>query len=342
MKKYKFTYENSGVNINAAEKFVKYIANLNKKKKSIINNNNIGSFASVTEIPKKIKKPLLVTSTDGVGTKIEIANKLNRFDTIGIDLVAMCVNDILVQGAKPILFLDYISIDKINLAKLKKIINGIKKGCEISGCSLVGGETAEMPGTYSKNKFDIAGFSLGIVESEKILKKNEIKEHDIIMAVPSSGLHSNGYSMVRNILNKNCIDINKNKFLKKELLKPTKIYVKEIVSLNKKNLLNGCANITGGGIKDNLERVIPNGLAARLSLGKIKILKIFKYLNKMGVKDKDMLQTFNCGVGFCLIVNKKKIKTIEKHFKKEFKPYLIGEIINSKNKIKFNGKINWE
>ena len=130
--------------------------------------------------------------------------------------------------------------------------------------------------------------------------------------------------------------------MKKELLKPTKIYVKEIVSLSKKNLLNGCANITGGGIKDNLERVIPNGLAARLSLGKIKVLKIFKYLNKMGVKDKDMLQTFNCGVGFCLIVNKKKIKTIEKHFKKEFKPYLIGEIINSKNKIKLNGKINWK
>ena len=166
MKKYKFTYENSGVNINAADNFVKYIANLENKKKSSSDNNNIGSFASITSMPKGIKKPLLVSSTDGVGTKIEIANKLNKFDTIGIDLVAMCVNDILAQGAKPIIFLDYISIDKINLAKLKSIIRGIKKGCEISECNLVGGETAEMPGTYTRNKFDIAGFSLGLVESK--------------------------------------------------------------------------------------------------------------------------------------------------------------------------------
>ena len=231
MKKYKFTYENSGVNINAADNFVKYIAKLNKKNKSSLNNDNIGSFASITKIPRGIKKPLIVSSTDGVGTKIEIANKLRKFDTLGIDLVAMCVNDILVQGAKPIIFLDYISIDKINLHKLKMIIKGVQKGCEISGCSLVGGETAEMPGTYSKNKFDIAGFSLGIVESKRILKKSKIIENDIVMAIPSSGLHSNGYSMVRNILKKNNININQNNFLKKELIKPTKIYVKEILKI---------------------------------------------------------------------------------------------------------------
>ena len=231
MKKYKFTYENSGVNINAADNFVKYIANLENKKKSRVDSNNIGSFASITSIPKSIEKPLLVSSTDGVGTKIEIANKLNKFDTIGIDLVAMCVNDILVQGAKPIIFLDYISIDKINLAKLKKIIKGIKKGCEISDCDLVGGETAEMPGTYTRNKFDIAGFSLGVVDRKKLLKKNNIKENDIIMAIPSSGLHSNGYSLVRNILDKNSININKNNFLKRELIKPTKIYVKELYQI---------------------------------------------------------------------------------------------------------------
>ena len=170
MKKYKFTYENSGVNINASDNFVKYIANLNKKKSSN-NNNNIGGFASVTSLPKGLKDPLLVSSTDGVGTKIEIANLLQKFDTIGIDLVAMCVNDILVQGAKPLIFLDYISIDKLNLGKLKKIIKGIKKGCDLSGCELVGGETAEMPGTYSKNKFDLAGFSLGIIQAKKLLKK---------------------------------------------------------------------------------------------------------------------------------------------------------------------------
>ena len=342
MKKHKFTYENSGVNINAADKFVKYIANLNKKKKSSINNNNIGSFASITKIPKGIKKPLLVSSTDGVGTKIEIANKLKKFDTIGEDLVAMCVNDILVQGAKPIIFLDYISIDKINLFKLKKIIRGIQKGCKISGCSLVGGETAEMPGTYSRNKFDIAGFSLGIVESKKLFKKDNIKEKDIIMAIPSNGIHSNGYSMIRNIINKNKINISRNNFLKKELLKPTKIYVKEILKLLDKDLIHGCAHITGGGLPGNLVRIIPQNLCANIYLDKIKIKPIFKWIKSKGVSDFEMLKTFNCGVGFCLIVKKKNINKVKKYFNKEFKPYVIGHFINNKkNKILFNEKIRW-
>ena len=342
MKKHKFTYENSGVNINAADKFVKYIANFNKKKKSSINNNNIGSFASVTKIPKGIKKPLLVSSTDGVGTKIEIANKLKKFDTIGEDLVAMCVNDILVQGAKPIIFLDYISIDKINLFKLKKIIRGIQKGCKISGCSLVGGETAEMPGTYSRNKFDIAGFSLGIVESKKLFKKDNIKEKDIIMAIPSNGIHSNGYSMIRNIINKNKININRNNFLKKELLKPTKIYVKEILKLLDKDLIHGCAHITGGGLPGNLVRIIPQNLCAKIYLDKIKIKPIFKWIKSKGVSDFEMLKTFNCGVGFCLIVKKKNINKVKKYFNKEYKPYVIGHFINNKkNKILFNEKIRW-
>ena len=342
MKKHKFTYENSGVNINAADKFVKYIANLNKKKKSSINNNNIGSFASITKIPKGIKKPLLVSSTDGVGTKIEIANKLKKFDTIGEDLVAMCVNDILVQGAKPIIFLDYISIDKINLFKLKKIIKGIQKGCEISGCSLVGGETAEMPGTYSRNKFDIAGFSLGIVESKKLFKKDNIKEKDIIMAIPSNGIHSNGYSMIRNIINKNKININRNNFLKKELLKPTKIYVKEILKLLDKDLIHSCAHITGGGLPGNLVRIIPQNLCANIYLNKIKIKPIFKWIKSKGVSDFEMLKTFNCGVGFCFIVKKKNINKVKKYFNKEFKPYVIGHFINNKkNKILFNEKIRW-
>ena len=342
MKKHKFTYENSGVNINAADKFVKYIANFNKKKKSSINNNNIGSFASITKIPKGIKKPLLVSSTDGVGTKIEIANKLKKFDTIGEDLVAMCVNDILVQGAKPIIFLDYISIDKINLFKLKKIIKGIQKGCEISGCSLVGGETAEMPGTYSRNKFDIAGFSLGIVESKKLFKKDNIKEKDIIMAIPSNGIHSNGYSMVRNIINKNKININRNNFLKKELLKPTKIYVKEILKLLDKDLIHSCAHITGGGLPGNLVRIIPQNLCANIYLNKIKIKPIFKWIKSKGVSDFEMLKTFNCGVGFCFIVKKKNINKVKKYFNKEYKPYVIGHFINNKkNKILFNEKIRW-
>ncbi len=342
MKKYKFTYENSGVNINAAEKFVKYIANSNKKNKSSSVNNNIGNFASITSIPKDLKKPLLVSSTDGVGTKIEIANKLNKFDTIGIDLVAMCVNDILVQGAKPIIFLDYISIDRINLNKLKKIIKGIQKGCEISGCILEGGETAEMPGTYSKNKFDIAGFSLGVVESKKLLKKNNIRENDIIMAIPSSGLHSNGYSLVRKILNKKNININRNNFLKNELLKPTKIYVKEIQNLLKKSLIHGCAHITGGGLPGNLTRIIPNNICANIYLDKIKVKPIFKWIKSQGVSEPEMLKTFNCGVGFCFIVKKENIHKVKKYFSKQYEPYVIGQLIkNKKNKILFNEKIRW-
>jgi len=342
MKKYKFTYEKSGVNINAADIFVNYIANLNKKKKSAVKSNNIGSFASITSIPKGLKKPLLISSTDGVGTKIEIANTLKKFDTIGIDLVAMCVNDILVQGAKPLIFLDYISIDKINLVKLKKIINGIKKGCEISGCSLVGGETAEMPGTYSKNKFDLAGFSLGVVEAKKLLKKSKIKPNDIIMAIPSNGLHSNGYSMVRDIISKNNININKIDFLKKELIKPTKIYVKEILNLLKNNLIHGCAHITGGGLPGNLTRIIPRNVCANINLSKIKVKPIFKWLKKRGVSDFEMLNTFNCGIGFCIITKKKNINKIKKYFSNNFKPYVIGQFIQNKNKkILLNEKISW-
>ena len=198
MSKNILTYKKSGVDINAADKFVKFISNISTRKKGKKKLNNIGGFGSISNIPRNLKNPKIVACTDGVGTKIEIANLLNKFDTIGIDLVAMSVNDLIVQGAKPLFFLDYISINKINLSKLKSIINGILKGCKISECSLVGGETAEMPGTYAKNKFDIAGFAVGIVEEKKILNGKKIKKDDLILAIPSSGLHSNGYSLVRN------------------------------------------------------------------------------------------------------------------------------------------------
>ena len=253
----------------------------------------------------------------------------------------MSVNDLIVQGATPFFFIDYISINKINLPKLKSIIKGIVKGCNISGCDLVGGETAEMPGTYEKNKFDIAGFAVGLVEQKKILDKNDIKENNIILAIPSSGLHSNGYSLVRNIIKKKNITINKNIFLKKELLKPTKIYVKEILNLINKKLINGCANITGGGLPDNIKRVIPNNLCAEIELEKIKPLKIFKWLKKNDVNDYEMLKTFNCGVGFCLIIDPRNLKKINKFFSKDYKPYVIGKISKNSKKIKLNGEINW-
>ena len=341
MNKNLLTYKKSGVDIKAADKFIKFISSISSKKKGKKKFNNIGGFGSITNIPNNLKNPKIVACTDGVGTKIEIANLLKKFDTIGIDLVAMSVNDLIVQGATPFFFLDYISINKINLPKLKSIIKGIVKGCNISGCDLVGGETAEMPGTYEKNKFDIAGFAVGLVEQKKILNKNDIKENNLILAIPSSGLHSNGYSLVRNIIKKKNIAINKNIFLKKELLKPTKIYVKEILSLINKKLINGCANITGGGLPDNIKRVIPNNLCAEIELEKIKPLKIFKWLKKNDVNDHEMLKTFNCGVGFCLIINPRNLKKINRFFSKDYKPYVIGKISKNSKKIKFNGKINW-
>ena len=341
MKNNNLTYEKSGVNIKAADNFVKFISSISKKRENSKNFQNIGGFGSITSIPKNLKNPQLVASTDGVGTKIEIANELNKFNTIGIDLVAMCVNDLIVQGAKPLIFLDYISINKIDLKKLKQIIKGIIKGCKISNCELVGGETAEMPGTYSKGKFDIAGFSVGIVDKNKILDKSKIKLNDLIVAIPSNGVHSNGYSLVRNILKKKNIKLKKNKFLRKELIKPTKIYVEEILNLINKKLINGCANITGGGIEDNIKRILPSNLCASIDLKKIKPNSIFKWIHDQGVNEKEMIKTFNCGVGFSIIINSKNLKKIKKYFSKNFQPYVIGKIINGKKNVDLNGKIKW-
>ena len=341
MNKNRLTYEKSGVNIKTADKFIKFISLISKKTKQNNKFNNIGGFGSVTSIPKKFKNPHIVASTDGVGTKIEIANTIKKYDTIGIDLVAMCVNDLIVQGAKPLIFLDYISINKADLKKFKSIIKGVVKGCIISDCELVGGETAEMPGTYSKGKFDIAGFSVGIVDKKKIIHKNKIKKNNVILAVPSSGLHSNGFSLVRYILKKKKINILKNKFLKKEILKPTKIYVKEVLNLIKNNLLNACVNITGGGLEDNIKRVIPKGLCAYINLDNIKTRSIFNWIKNQGVDNYEMIKIFNCGVGFCLIINYKNLNKVKKFFSKEYQPYIIGKIIPGKKKIKIDGKIRW-
>ena len=348
MKKTYNTYKKSGVNMATADNLVNFISKISKKTYKNYKENksfkNIGSFGSIFQLSQlNMKDPIIVSSTDGVGTKLEIANFFKKFDTIGIDLVAMCVNDLIVQGAKPIFFLDYIAINKLKTKKVKKILNGIVKGCIESKCALLGGETAEMPGTYQKNKFDLAGFAVGAVEKKFLLTKNKIRNNDIILAIPSSGLHSNGFSLVRNILKKNKNKLNFKRFkslnLKKELIKPTKIYVEEILNLNKKNLINGCANITGGGLINNLIRVIPKGLCINLNLNKIKTLNIFKWLKSNNIQDSEMLNTFNCGVGFCIIINKKNIGKIKPFFKKNYQPYQIGYISVDKPKYKIYGKI---
>ena len=342
MQKTKNTYKKSGVNIKLADRFVEYIANTSKKnakkKNKYLNKNNIGAFGSTFDISKiKIKDPLIVSSTDGVGTKLDLANRFGKFETIGIDLVAMCVNDLIVQGAKPLFFLDYISVGKLNLSKMKKILNGIIKGCDISLCSLVGGETAEMPGIYDKDKFDLAGFSVGIVSKKKLLHKEKVSKGNVVLAIPSSGVHSNGYSLIRSILKDKKISSK----LKSDLLTPTKIYTKEILDLTKNNLINCAAHITGGGLIDNITRSVPDKLCLNVDLSKIKVKNIFKWIKSNNISDQEMLNTFNCGVGFCLIVKKQNIIKIKKYFSKEFTPYEIGFITKDKKKVNVYNKIKW-
>ena len=342
MKKMQNSYKKSGVDISLANKLVKHISHLSKKdvKKtnSFINKDIIGGFGSLYDISEtKIKDPVIVSCTDGVGTKIDLANKFKKFDTIGIDLVAMCVNDLIVQGAKPLFFLDYIAVGKLDLKKTKDILQGIFKGCHLADCKLIGGETAEMPGVYSKNKFDLAGFSVGIVSKRKILNKYNVKDKDIVLAIPSSGFHSNGFSLVRSVLKKKKI----NKSFKKNLLKPTKIYSKEVLKLCNKNLINAAAHITGGGLIENLLRSIPKNLTLNIDLSKIKIHKIFKWIKGKNISDKEMLRTFNCGVGFCLITPKKNVKKIKKYFTKQFIPYEIGFISKEKKNINIFNQLKW-
>ena len=342
MEKTKNSYKKSGVNIDLANKFVDHISKVTnknvQKKNGALKTNNIGAFGSMYDISKSgVKDPVIVSCTDGVGTKLELANKFNKFDTIGIDLVAMCVNDLIVQGAKPLFFLDYIAVGKIDLNKIKLILKGILKGCQLSDCELIGGETAEMPGTYENKKFDLAGFSVGIVSKKKILNKEKVKEKNVILAIPSSGIHSNGYSLIRSILKGKKI----NKRLKKELLKPTKIYTKEILKIIKLKLINSAAHITGGGLIENISRSIPGDLSINIDLSKIKIKPIFKWLKKNNVSDVEMLKTFNCGVGFCLIVKAKNVKKIRRYFKKEYIPYEIGYISKNKKKINLSNNLIW-
>jgi len=342
MQKTKNTYKKSGVNINLADRFVEHIAKISKKnakkKNKYLNKDNIGAFGSTFDISKiKIKDPLIVSSTDGVGTKLDLANRFAKFDTIGIDLVAMCVNDLIVQGARPLFFLDYIAVGKLKLNKMKKILNGIVKGCNLSLCSLIGGETAEMPGIYDNDKFDLAGFSVGIVSKKKMLHKKKVSAGNVVLAVPSSGVHSNGYSLIRSILKNKKIS---NK-LKNDLLTPTKIYTKEVLDLTKNNLINCAAHITGGGLIDNITRSIPDKLSLNIDLSKIKTKSIFKWIKSNNISDREMLKTFNCGVGFCLIAKKKNIQKIKKYFSKEYMPYEIGFVSKNKKKLNVFNKIKW-
>ena len=287
------------------------------------------------------KNPILVSATDGVGTKLLIAEEINKHDTIGIDLVAMSVNDIVVQGAEPLFFLDYLAVNKLKITKAKEIVTGIAAGAKISNCALIGGETAELPGIYSSNKYDLAGFALGAVEKENILPKNNIKAGDVIIGLKSSGIHSNGFSLVRKILDSNNISLNDkvDEFTEKSiglhLITPTKIYVQSILKEHKLGNIKGCAHITGGGLIDNLPRSIPNSLTSVLYGKNIIPNNIFFWLKEKGnIKSQEMLKTFNCGIGMCIIVEANQADKILKSFLKSGEEALIiGELkLKSDNK----------
>lgn len=347
----KYTYSKSGVDINKGNKFIENIkktikSDKNKSSKASV----IGGFAGHFKLKSFKNSPYLVAATDGVGTKLEIANDMNNHKTIGIDLVAMCVNDIVVTGAKPLFFLDYIATGKLDLKKSTDVIKGILRGCNQAGCELLGGETAEMPGFYSKGKYDIAGFSVGILE-QKHVKKIKVKKSDVIIGIKSSGLHSNGYSLVRNIIKdkkislKKYFDFDKKKSIGNYLLQPTLIYVNLILELYKKNLIKSCAHITGGGIIENLPRILDKKFQAQIDLDKWDLGNLYKWLISCGINQSELLKTFNAGYGMALISDKKNIKKIKSIIKKhDFSSSLLGTINIKKNikekSVLFRGKLN--
>ncbi len=306
----KLTYKKSGVDIDEGEKFVSLISPMAKKTFRPEVMTEIGLFSALFKLDMtKYKEPVLVSSTDGVGTKLKIAFMMDKHDTIGTDLVAMCVNDILTTGADPLFFLDYLATGKLNSVTASKIIEGIIKGCKEAGCSLIGGETAEMPGFYHEQEYDIAGFSVGIVEKEKIINGLDIREGDAIIGLASNGLHSNGYSLVRKLFfdkEKMRVDTyipelgNK---LGMELLRPTKIYVKAFMALRDNVEIKGMAHITGGGIPGNLPRILPKNTCAHIKIGSWPVPSIFQIMKKIGnIADVEMKRTFNMGIGYIIIV----------------------------------------
>ena len=340
-KKNKISYKTSGVDINKGDALVNFIKPLAKKTSRKEVAEGIGGFSAITAIPAKYKNPLIVSATDGVGTKIEIAELMNDHSTIGEDLVAMCVNDLITCGAEPIFFLDYIVTERINLSKSKEILKGIAKGCLKSNCSLIGGETAEHPNAFPKNKYDLAGFCVGIVEKEDIKKSNQPKNGDILISLKSSGLHSNGFSLIRALLKRKKLKLSDkigNNTFGKLILKPTKIYVNEILELKNNINIKAIAHITGGGLIGNLERIIPKKM-------KIKLLKntLFYFHKKLFLKvkkasnlsDKEMLETFNCGNGMVLVVSENDLNKTKRYLKKL---KLSHKIIGSFSSIKKSEK----
>ncbi|WP_346888538.1 phosphoribosylformylglycinamidine cyclo-ligase [Clostridium sp. UBA1056] len=296
------TYKDAGVNIEEGYKAVKLMKEYTARTLTSSVLNGIGSFAGMVKLPEGYKKPVLVSGTDGVGTKIEIAIKLKKFDTVGVDCVAMCVNDILCHGAKPLFFLDYIACGKLDSLIASDIVKGVSEGCLQSYASLIGGETAEMPGMYDLGDYDLAGFAVGIVDEDKIIDGSKIKEGDALIGITSSGVHSNGYSLVRKVVT-NYDEVLEGRTLGEILLEPTKIYVKPVLALMEKFDIHGMAHITGGGFYENIPRMFKENFTAEIKKDSFPRQPIFKYLIDKGIDEYHMFNTFNMGIGMVLAVD---------------------------------------
>lgn len=330
------TYKDAGVDVEAGYEAVKLMGKHVRRTFRPEVLTDIGGFGGLFSLNKdKYEEPVLVSGTDGVGTKLKIAFLMDKHDTVGIDCVAMCVNDIVCSGAEPLFFLDYVALGKNRPEKVAEIVKGVSEGCIMSGCSLVGGETAEMPGFYPEDEYDIAGFAVGIVDRSKIIDGKTIKEGDKLIGIASSGLHSNGYSLVRKLLNLNEQKLRERveslgATLGEELLKPTRIYVKLVLDLIEKFEVKGISHITGGGFIENIPRMVPDGLRVRISRGTWTVLPVFELLQRIGdIKERDIFNTFNMGIGLVIAVDKDIAEDVVSYLNSEKKQaYIIGEVIS--------------
>lgn len=331
----KLSYESSGVSIDEGNRAVEL---MKKSVKSTYDKNvlgDIGLFSGTYSLKdfKGMEEPCLLSATDGVGTKLVIANKMNRYDTVGIDLVAMCVNDLICQGAKPLFFLDYIAGGKIDAEEVANLVEGISKGCIEAGCSLIGGETAEMPGMYSVGEYDLAGFSVGICDREKIITGKNVKEGDVLIGLQSSGFHSNGYSLARKLfLNEMGWSLDKEldnkKTLGENLIEPTKIYVKEVLALIEKFEIKGIAHITGGGLLENVPRFLPEGLGAVIEKNSFEKPYIFKLVEELDkIEENELYRSFNMGIGLVIAVEKSIADQVIESISNDNKAWKIGEVV---------------
>ena len=342
MSSYSDSYKEAGVDITAGYKAVELMKKHIAKTITEGANSDIGGFGGLFELPVEgMKKPVLVSGTDGVGTKLKMAFLMDKHDTVGIDCVAMCVNDIICCGAKPLFFLDYIACGKNYPEKIEQIVKGVCDGCVQSGAALIGGETAEMPGFYPVDEYDLAGFSVGIVDKDKVIDNKKMQAGDVIIALPSSGVHSNGFSLVRKVFDVENADIKSpvealgGKSIGETLLTPTKIYVKPVLALLEQVEVKGISHITGGGFYENIPRSIPDGLGAVIKRDSVKVLPIFSLIAKTGnIDERDMFNTFNMGVGMSIVVSKEDAERSVEILKENGEDaYIIGEIAQSDEKI---------